>query len=87
MELERWLMKNDMETAELARIVGVTRQVIWKIKKGLAVDPETAQKIHFMTGGCVKPIARARGRKKGAVVNDQNKVVNNSTMVIDLEYR
>ena len=33
MELERWLRKNNMETNELARLSGCTRQVIWKVKK------------------------------------------------------
>ena len=38
MELERWLRKNNMETNELARLSGCTRQVIWKAKKYETID-------------------------------------------------
>ena len=64
MELERWLRKNNMETNELARLTGCTRQVIWKAKKNETIDEETAQKIHFITGGQVKPVSRSKGRPK-----------------------
>lgn len=64
MNLDHWLAKNEMETNELARVIGVSRQVIWKIKNGLPVDPQTAEKIYFVTGGCVKPPSRPRGRQK-----------------------
>ena len=64
MELERWLRKNNMETNELARLSGCTRQVIWKVKKNETIDDVTAQKIYFITGGQVKPAARAKGRPR-----------------------
>ncbi|MBX9922916.1 MAG: hypothetical protein K2Y01_02285 [Rhabdochlamydiaceae bacterium] len=64
MELERWLRKNNMETNELARLSGCTRQVIWKAKKNETIDDETAQKIYFITGGQVKPASRSKGRPK-----------------------
>ncbi len=67
MELERWLRKNNMETNELARLSGCTRQVIWKVKKNETIDEETAQKIYFITGGQVKPASRAKGRPKKTV--------------------
>jgi hypothetical protein len=64
MELERWLRKNNMETNELARLSGCTRQVIWKAKRNETIDEETAQKIYFITGGQVKPASRAKGRPR-----------------------
>lgn len=64
MELERWLRKHNMETNELARLSGCTRQVIWKAKKNETIDEETAQKIYFITGGQVKPVSRSKGRPK-----------------------
>lgn len=64
MDLETWLRKNNMETNELARLAGCSRQVIWKIKKNETVDEDTAQKIHFITGGQVKPLAKAKGRPR-----------------------
>jgi len=54
-----------MEVNELARILGVTRQVIWKVKNGKTVDTETAQKIYFLTGGCINPPSKARGFPAG----------------------
>lgn len=63
-QLERWLRKNNMETNELARLAGCSRQVIWKIKNNETVDNETAEKITFITGGQVKPLARAKGRPR-----------------------
>jgi hypothetical protein len=66
MELERWLRKNNMETNELARLSGCTRQVIWKAKRNETIDEETAQKIYFITGGQVKPASRAKGRPRKA---------------------
>jgi hypothetical protein len=75
MELERWLRKNNMETNQLARLIGCTRQVIWKVKRNETVDEDTAQKIYFITGGQVKPIARSKGRPK----KDKN-AVNNLTL-------
>ena len=64
MELERWLRKNNMETNELARLSGCTRQVIWKVKKNEPIVDETAQKIYFITGGQVKPVSRSKGRPR-----------------------
>ena len=78
MELETWLRKNNMETNELARLAGCSRQVIWKIKKNETVDEDTAQKIHFITGGQVKPIAKAKGRPRK---NTQKKTLPKNTKV------
>lgn len=69
MDLESWLRKNNMETNELARLAGCSRQVIWKIKKNEAVDEDTAQKIHFITGGQVKPLAKSKGRPRKTKLN------------------
>lgn len=69
MDLETWLRKNNMETNELARLAGCSRQVIWKIKKNETVDEDTAQKIHFITGGQVKPLAKAKGRPRKKKTN------------------
>ena len=65
LDLDTWLAKNGMETAELARIVGVSRFVIWKVKTGKPILPETAEKIYFVTGGSVKPASQPRGWVKG----------------------
>lgn len=65
MKLSDWLIYHDMKVKEFARIIGVTRQVIWKVKQGQPVTPDTAEKIYFATGGCVKPPSKPKGRQKG----------------------
>lgn len=65
MELGDWMIYHNMKIIEFARIIGVSRQVIWKVKKGHAVTPITAEKIYFATGGCVKPSEKPQGRQKG----------------------
>lgn len=78
MELERWLRKNNMETNELARLSGCTRQVIWKVKKNETIDEETAQKIYFITGGKVKPLSRPKGRPKKEKTKKDSTFINTS---------
>lgn len=73
LDLETWMLKNGMEVGEMARILGVTRQVIWKIKNGKTVDPETAQKVYFITGGCVNPVSKPRGFPLGQKKNRKKK--------------
>lgn len=65
MDLGDWLLKKGMETNELAKILGVSRQVVWKIKKGKPCNPETAEKVYFITGGVVKPKEQPVGWPKG----------------------
>jgi len=64
MDLTNWLTHHNMEINEFAKIIGVTRQVIWKIKKGKTVDSDTAKKVYFVTGGQVKPVTQRRGRPR-----------------------
>ena len=64
MDLEKWMLKNGIETSELARMLGVCRQVVWKVKTGKTCDQETADKIRFVTGGAVNPRARLVGRPR-----------------------
>jgi hypothetical protein len=49
MELERWLRKNNMETNELARLSGCTRQVIWKAKRNETKTKTTKTKTTKIT--------------------------------------
>lgn len=52
-----------MKDSELADIVGVCRQAIWKIKNNYPVVEETSKKIEFITGGCVKPAISNKGKR------------------------
>lgn len=64
MNLEAWLKENEMESSKLAEIIGVSRTVIWKVKKGRTVDEDTARKIRFVTGGKINPEFKPVGRPK-----------------------
>ena len=66
MELEIWMKERGFKIEQLAKVLGVTRQTIWKLRKGEPCEPETAQKLYFFTNGAVKPIVKKRGMPKGA---------------------
>lgn len=53
--LELWLRKNFMETNELARLIGCSRQIIWRIKKNKKVSENISLKIQKVTHGEVVP--------------------------------
>jgi ribosome-binding protein aMBF1 (putative translation factor) len=61
-DLEKWLRKRGMRTIDLAKKIGCTRQVLWKVKRGIEISPHIAEKIVDITQGCVLPPARRRGR-------------------------
>ena len=63
-ELERWLRKKHMSTNQLAAMVGCSRPVIWKVKKGIAICPLYAKRIYEITEGQVKPLMECVGRQK-----------------------
>ena len=54
--LENWLRKNFMETNEFVKLVGCSRQIIWKVKKNMKVSEKISKKIQEITNGEVVPI-------------------------------
>lgn len=60
--LEKWLRENCMSTQSLVKDVGCSRTIIWKVKNGLPICKEFANKIIEITGGRVRPIVSDRGK-------------------------
>lgn len=60
--LEKWLREKCMTTKKFAELVGCSRVIIWKVKRGMAVSPKYADKIKDITGGQVVPISERVGR-------------------------
>ena len=62
-ELEKWLRERNMTTNEFTKLVGCSRPVIWKAKRGIAICPLYAKRIYELTGGRVKPLMENVGRQ------------------------
>lgn len=61
-DLERWLRKRNMKTTHFAALVGCTRPIIWKVKRGIPICPFYAKRIYELTSGEVVPIYERIGR-------------------------
>ena len=62
-DLEIWLREHRMTTESFASLIGCSRQVIWKIKRGIPVCPLFGKKIFEATKGRVKPLINNVGRQ------------------------
>lgn len=60
--LEKWLREKCMTTKRFSELVGCSRVIIWKVKRGMAVSPKYAQKIKEITEGAVIPTSEPVGR-------------------------
>lgn len=47
--LDKWLRKNFMETNEFCKLVGCSRQIIWRVKKNKKVSEKILKKIREVT--------------------------------------
>jgi hypothetical protein len=63
-DLERWLRKRNMKTIRFAELVGCSRPIIWKVKRGIAICPFYAKRIFDLTSGEVTPFYECVGRPK-----------------------
>jgi len=61
-DLEKWLRKRHMTTNKFVSLIGCSRPVVWKVKRGIAICPFYAKKIYEITGGEVKPLVEKVGR-------------------------
>lgn len=66
-QLERWLRQRNMTTNRFTELVGCSRTVIWKVKKGIAICPLYAKRIIQITGGEIMPLIELVGRKSQVV--------------------
>jgi DNA-binding XRE family transcriptional regulator len=69
LNLEAWLRKKNMEVKRFAKIIGCSRQTLWKVKRDKKIEPKIAFKIWTITNGQVSPKTQKRGRPKKIVVN------------------
>ena len=55
-DLEKWLRKKRLSTTQFAQMIGCSRIVIWKAKRGVEIAHKYAKKITDLTQGevCVK---------------------------------
>jgi DNA-binding Xre family transcriptional regulator len=63
-DLEKWLRSKNMSSTDLAKIIGCSRTVIWKIKTGQTVCPKTATKIIELTHKQVVPQMESVGGRR-----------------------
>lgn len=55
-ELEIWLRSRHMKTNDFVALIGCSRTVIWRVKKGFPISPLYAAKISDVTKGEVQPL-------------------------------
>lgn len=70
-KLETWLRERNMSTNRFTELVGCSRPVIWKVKRGLPISPMYASRVRELTNGEIEPEIELVGRRK--------KTINNST--------
>lgn len=63
-DLESWLRKRNMSNKRFVELVGCSRPIVWKVKRGIAICPLYAKKIHDLTNGEVCPLTEKVGRPK-----------------------
>ena len=62
--LENWIRARNMTTTEFTKMVGCSRPVVWKVKRGIAICPKYARKIVELTKGEVMPVIEPVGRQR-----------------------
>jgi predicted XRE-type DNA-binding protein len=55
-ELELWIRKRNMTTNQFVKMVGCSRPTVWKVKKGIPISKEIAEKITLLTNGAIEPV-------------------------------
>jgi len=63
-DLELWLRKKHMSTNEFVQLVGCSRPVVWKVKKGLPICPLYAKRIMEITLNEVNPKVELVGGRR-----------------------
>ncbi len=61
--LEIWLKERMMSTNDFVKLIGCSRPVIWKVKRGIPICPLYARKIYEFTAGKIKPLMKNVGRQ------------------------
>jgi len=62
--LEKWIRARNMTTTEFTNMVGCSRPVVWKVKRGIPICPKYARKIVEITRGEILPLIENVGRQR-----------------------
>ncbi len=62
-DLEKWLKERQMTTNDFVQLIGCSRPVVWKVKRGIPICPLYARKIYEFTGGKIRPLIKNVGRQ------------------------
>lgn len=62
--MEKWLRKKNMSTTDFCKLVGCSRPVVWKVKRGIPISPKFAKKITELTDGEVCPKSEPVGGRR-----------------------
>lgn len=62
--MEKWLRKKNMSTTAFCKMVGCSRPVLWKVKRGLPISPQFANRIVELTDGEVNPKSEPVGGRR-----------------------
>lgn len=62
-DLEAWLKDRQMSTKAFTQLIGCSRPVVWKVKRGIPICPLYARKIYEFTAGKIKPLMKTVGRQ------------------------
>lgn len=63
--LEHWLRRMCMSTEQFCELVGCSRPIAWKVKRGIPIDTKYCKRIFSITNGEVSPLCNPKGRPKG----------------------
>jgi len=61
-KLEKWLRDRNMSTNKFVQLVGCSRPVVWKVKRGITICPYYAKRISEITQGEIQPAFERVGR-------------------------
>ena len=62
-DLEKWLKERQMTTNDFVQLIGCSRPVVWKVKRGIPICTLYARKIYEFTGGKIRPLIKNVGRQ------------------------
>ena len=60
-DLETWIRKKNMTTNDFAKLAKCSRQVIYKVKRGICIDTAISERIAILTDFSVIPKSRPKG--------------------------
>jgi len=62
-QLEKWLRNRNMTTNEFLDLIGCSRPILWKVKRGKPITAAYAERIAKVTNGEIRPVVTKKGNK------------------------